>query len=296
MSFTEEKNDSGNTETAEAAAVALAEKAPEYIDLDDYSLTTEERSRLRQIIRDDTLSYVNEKFAKVVPKRSVYTVFVKRFIDFIVALLAFTVTLPINLIIGICTFFDVGRPLIFRQQRVGKDGKTFEIIKFRNMTNAKDENGELLPPKDRVTKFGKFVRKTSLDELLNFWSVLKGDMSLIGPRPLVGEYTSYMSDRHRMRTAVRPGLECPMIIETDHVSTWTEQFENDIYYVENVSFLLDIKMLFALVKMVFNRKSSAVRGNAQRGSFMGYDRDGNSIISKKVPVRYFEKLKQMNEV
>lgn len=288
------KSITADTAVDSTAAAIMVEG--DFVDLDDYDLSSEQRSRVRQLIREDTLEYINNKFEKVTPKKSIYTVFVKRFIDFFVALLALTVTLPVNLIIGICTYFDVGSPIFFKQERVGKDGKTFRIIKFRNMTNATNEKGELLPPKDRVTKFGKFVRKTSLDELLNFWSILKGDMSLIGPRPLVNEYAGYMADRHRMRTAVRPGLECPIIIKTDYASTWTEQFENDVYYVENVSFLLDVKMLFALVKMVFNRKSSSVRGNVQRGSFMGYSTDGNSIISKKVPRKYVDKILGTDEV
>ncbi len=278
--------------TAEEAVI-LTEG--ECVDLDDYNLTTEQRRTVRQLIKEDTLEYMNKRFDKVKPRKSIYTIFVKRMIDILVSFLALTVTLPINLIIGICTYFDVGNPIFFKQERCGKNGKIFRIVKFRNMTNETDENGELLPPKDRVTKFGKFVRKTSLDELLNFWSILKGDMSLIGPRPLVDEYTTYMSDRHRMRSAVRPGLECPVIIETGYESSWSEQFENDVYYVENVSFMLDVKMIFKLIQMVFNRKSSAVRGNVQRGSFMGYDTDGNSIISKKVPRKYIDKILEMDK-
>ncbi|MBR3760581.1 MAG: sugar transferase [Ruminococcus sp.] len=278
--------------TAEEAVI-LTEG--ECVDLDDYNLTTEQRRTVRQLIKEDTLEYMNKRFDKVKPRKSIYTIFVKRMIDIFVSFLALTVTLPINLIIGICTYFDVGNPIFFKQERCGKNGKIFRIVKFRNMTNETDGNGELLPPKDRVTKFGKFVRKTSLDELLNFWSIFKGDMSLIGPRPLVDEYTTYMSDRHRMRSAVRPGLECPVIIETGYESSWSEQFENDVYYVENVSFMLDVKMIFKLVQMVFNRKSSSVRGNVQRGSFMGYDTDGNSIISKKVPRKYIDKILEMDK-
>ncbi len=278
--------------TAEEAVI-LTEG--ECVDLDDYNLTTEQRRTVRQLIKEDTLEYMNKRFDKVKPRKSIYTIFVKRMIDIFVSFLALTVTLPINLIIGICTYFDVGNPIFFKQERCGKNGKIFRIVKFRNMTNETDGNGELLPPKDRVTKFGKFVRKTSLDELLNFWSIFKGDMSLIGPRPLVDEYTTYMSDRHRMRSAVRPGLECPVIIETGYESSWSEQFENDVYYVENVSFMLDVKMIFKLIQMVFNRKSSSVRGNVQRGSFMGYDTDGNSIISKKVPRKYIDKILEMDK-
>ena len=278
--------------TAEDTAVLTK---GECVDIDDFNLTTEQRSMVRKLIMEDTLEYVNNRFDKVKPRKSVYTIFVKRLIDIIISFLALTVTLPINLILGICTYFDVGNPIFFKQERCGRYGKIFRIVKFRNMTNETDEKGELLPPKDRVTKFGKFVRKTSLDELLNFWSILKGDMSLIGPRPLVNEYTMYMADRHRMRSEVRPGLECPVIIETGYESSWSEQFENDVYYVENVSFMLDVKMIFKLIQMVFNRKSSAVRGNVQRGSFMGYDTDGNGIISKKVPRKYIDKILEMDK-
>ena len=142
------------------------------------------------------------------------------------------------------------------------NGKTFTLVKFRNMTNATDENGNLLPANQRVTKMGEFVRKTSLDELMNFWSVFKGDMSLIGPRPLATNYTSRFSERHKRRDAVRPGLECPFLTPSDHKRTWTEQFENDIYYVENLSFKLDVRMVIALFKAVFDRKSSSMRGAA----------------------------------
>ena len=154
------------------------------------------------------------------------------------------------------------------------------------MNNKRDENGNLLPGKERVTKLGKIVRKASLDELLNFWSVLKGDMSLIGPRPLVREYTAFLSERHQKRYAVRPGLECPMMIHTDEYKTWSLQFDNDVWYVEHVSFAVDIKMVFALIRMTFNRKTSKMRGNAVRGSFMGYNPDGTSINSHSVPAKY----------
>lgn len=258
------------------------------IDLEKTDLSVPVRRRIRKLIGEDTLEYVNEHSTPVTPRKSFYSVYGKRFMDIVVSGCALVVTLPINLIIAVCTFFDVGRPIMFFQDRVGQDETTFQIVKFRNMTNKTDANGDLLPASKRVTKFGKFVRKTSLDELLNFWSVFKGDMSLIGPRPLVWDYQEYLSDRHRMRTAVRPGLECPMIIPVEHKVSWTEQFENDIYYVENVSFLLDIKMMFALVRMVFDRKSSAMRGGATRGSFMGYHKDGSSIAARKVPEHYVE--------
>lgn len=242
-----------------------------------------------RVIAEDTLEYVNAHCKKVFPKNSFYIRYVKRCIDIVFSTGALIISLPINLIIAVCTYFDVGRPLIFQQERVGRLGVIFIIKKFRNMTNDTSKDGNLLPPHQRVTKFGKFVRKTSLDELLNFWSILKGDMSLIGPRPLPPEYNDFYSERHKMRHAVRPGLECPILYPIEGQVTWGTQFENDIYYVENASFWLDVKMIFALLRLVFNKKSSEIRGNALRGSFMGYQRDGTSIDSQKVERKYYEK-------
>ena len=150
----------------------------------------------------------------------------------------------------------------------------------------------LLPAKERVTKFGRFVRKTSLDELLNFWSILKGDMSLIGPRPLVDAYTNSMSDRHKQRYLVRPGLECPPR-KGAFIKSWGDQFENDVWYVENVSFVVDCKLVMMLVRMVFDKKSRAMRSSATRGSFVGYYRNGESINSKQVPERYVLEAKEL---
>lgn len=234
----------------------------------------------------DNLAFVNENDKSVTPKNSIYARYIKRLLDIVISAIALLITLPINLVLAIVTYFDVGRPIIFRQKRIGKDGKKFTIIKFRNMTNDTNEEGELLPPNQRVTKWGGFVRRTSLDELLNFYNVLKGDMSLIGPRPLAIEYEERYSERHKMRYAIRPGLECPNIISKGGKYKWSDQFENDIYYVENISFLLDVKMLLALIGMVFNRKSNAVRGNAVRGSFIGYYKNGESINSRRVPLHY----------
>lgn len=166
--------------------------------------------------------------AGVKVKHTFYSRYIKRLLDIIFSLLALIITLPVNIVIGIITFWDVGKPIFFHQKRVGKDLKIFTIIKFRNMRELYDENGVLLPPDQRVTPFGKFVRRTSLDELLNFFSILKGDMSLIGPRPLLPEYISFYSERQLMRHAVRPGLECPTLVKRDHSRTWEEQFEDDI--------------------------------------------------------------------
>lgn len=253
-------------------------------------LTKAMRWRIADYMAEDRLDVINQKVETVKVKDTVYTRYIKRLIDIIVSLIACIVTLPVNLIIGVITFFDVGNPIFFMQERLGKNGKIFRIIKFRNMRNTRDERGELLPPAQRVTKFGKFVRKTSLDELLNFWSILKGDMSLIGPRPLVPEYYHRYNVRHVNRLALRPGLECPPRSLSDHVWTWQEQFENDIWYVEHVSFITDCKMIYNLIRFALDRKSTSARAVSARGTFMGYDLDGKAINMDDVPQEYINRV------
>lgn len=257
--------------------------------MDRMALTKAQREDLARRLAEERLDVVNAKCEPVKPRsETVYVKYVKRLFDICVALLALIVTFPVNLLIGIVTFFDVGRPVFFQQQRIGKDGKPFTIIKFRNMTNATNEAGELLPAAQRVTKWGKFVRKTSMDELLNFWSILKGDMSLIGPRPLVSAYMSRFNNRHAQRLAVRPGLECPPRAVNVTKWGWHEQLENDVWYVENVSFITDCKMLYYLVCYTLDRKSSKARAEVSRGSFMGYDYDGHAINQFEIPQEYFD--------
>ena len=156
-------------------------------------------------------------------------------------------------------------------------------MKFRNMTNERDENGELLPPEERTTNLGRFVRQHSLDELLNFWSVFKGDMSLIGPRPLPVEFTPRMTERHKMRYAVRPGLECPFLNNAlcEQYDFCHARFENDILYVENVSFIVDVKQALRLVRMVLGRGQT---GNYIRtdSHFIGYDEDGLAMSQQRL--------------
>ena len=244
------------------------------------SLVSNEEEQVAQLLREKNLQHKNETAAPVHPKNTLYTRYGKRCLDVIISFPAFIILLPFNLIFGICTFFDVGRPIFYKQTRVGKDGKHFTLVKFRNMNNKTDADGKLLPPSQRVTKFGKFMRKLSLDELLNFWSVLKGDMSIIGPRPQPIFIYERMCDRHKMRTAVRPGLECPRVIHVpgEEICKFQQTFENDVWYVENVSFMQDIKMFFLLVKMTF---SMGKRGNQAAGKgisyFVGYNKDGIAI-------------------
>lgn len=243
-------------------------------------------SEIAKMAARDNLSKVNKEAVPVNPKRSIYVSAGKRALDLLISIPCFLLTLPINLVIGIITFFDVGRPIFFKQARLGKDDIPFYLTKFRNMTNQKDENGNLLPASERTTKFGYFVRKYSLDELLNFWFVVKGDMSLIGPRPLPVEFGERYSDRHKMRTAIKPGLECPTIGSNGNARLYQEQFENDIWYVENVSFLVDCKMVIELFRMVFNKNERSDHARVGGGYLVGYDEKGYAFSMRNIPSKY----------
>ena len=256
------------------------------------------RSQIEAIGRKlaaDRLDEVDAIQEDVVASSGVYARYGKRLFDIAISSVALVVTLPINALIGVATLANLGRPLFFRQTRVGKNGKRFKIVKFRNMTEEKDAKGELLPPEQRVTRWGKFVRKTSLDELLNFWSIFKGDMSLIGPRPLPEVYLQRYSDRHTHRLDVRPGLECPPRDLSHGVWTWNDQLENDIWYVENLSFRTDCKMLGNLLRFALDSKSANARAVAERGSFMGYDLNGRAINDAEIPTEYLDWAKTIGE-
>lgn len=259
-------------------------------------LSDAQRATIAEHLARDNRAHASAVAPAVHPRNTIYTRYAKRLFDIIIAAFALVITLPINLVLAIATFFDVGRPLLFHQTRTGKDGKPFRITKFRNMTNETDAHGVLLPPKERITRWGRFVRKTSLDELLNFWSIFKGDMSLIGPRPLIEKYLPRYSDRHMMRHAVRPGLECPILDESiKELSGWNQRLENDVWYVEHVSFAVDVKMVAALVRMVFDCKQTKSRSLAQRGSFMGYDKNGRAIDQTEIPPEYLTLIQQEGE-
>ena len=257
--------------------------------MDRSNLTKEQRWRIADRLAADRLGRINQNEPPVTVRKTFYSEYIKRGIDILVSGAALVITLPVNLIIGIMTFFDVGRPIFFRQERTGRYGHPFYMVKFRNMTNETDEHGELLPAAKRVTRFGRIVRKTSLDELLNFWSVFKGDMSLIGPRPLVPEYEKRYSLRHRARLMVRPGLECPPRNPGNHVQTWQEQFENDVWYAQNVSFRTDFMQLIHLVQYALDKKNSDARaGVLEKGIFMGYSEDGKAINLSQIDDSYIE--------
>lgn len=258
--------------------------------MDRTELTKQQRWAVSASLARDRLPIIDSNLKEAVPADNLYVRYGKRAIDIFVSSVALIVTFPINLVLAIVTLIDLGRPLFFFQDRVGKNGHLFKIVKFRNMRIARDDKGELLPPEQRVTKVGKFLRTTSLDELLNFWSVLKGDMSLIGPRPLVPEYTARYNKRHKGRLLVKPGLECPPRDVSGGVRTWQEQFENDVWYVEHLSFKTDALMLLNLVRFAFDRKNAEARSTAKRGTFMGYDASGRAINLDQVPQEYIDRV------
>lgn len=209
-------------------------------------------------------------------KQTFYVKYVKRLIDIIFSLTAILLTLPVNLLIAAATFADVGRPIFFVHERPGLGEKPFKMVKFRNMTNETDENNELLPASERITRLGKFLRKTSLDELLQFWLILGGKMSIIGPRPLLMKYLPRYSKRQHLRHAVRPGLECPLPDYRKENITWEERLENDVWYVENISFKTDCIMILRLIRLVFNKKRAGIRSEKIDGEFTGEEKLQNS--------------------
>ena len=257
------------------------------------ALSIDDKRRIADYVRKINREVADRNRNSIIVKRTIYSVYVKRIFDIVISIIGLIISIPINLVIAVGTYFDVGLPILFKQDRPGYKGKVFTIVKFRNMTNERGEDGQLLPMDKRVTRFGAFVRRTSLDELLNLWSILKGDMSIIGPRPLAQAYWDRYSNRHKMRHEVKPGLECP-IIKGGGRKGWQDQFENDIWYVENVSLLVDLHMLCALIKMVFDRKSRlqyAVSGPSE-GDFLGYDENGRAFGENNVPAKYMKILEK----
>lgn len=206
-----------------------------------------------------------------VPKNSVYSKYIKRFLDVLLSGIAIFVLSPLLLVICILELIYHGRPICYIDKRPGKDGKIFGLYKFRSMTNETDENGVLLHPSKRITKFGRFIRRFSIDELAGLFNILNGTMSIIGPRPLMVDYLPLYNERHKHRHAVRPGLACWDLRKGNKLTaatfTWNTQFESDIYYVENVSFWLDVKQVFKTVRVLFTK--SEMRTNSDRVKFNG---------------------------
>lgn len=194
---------------------------------------------------------------------------IKRVLEFIIALIGLILASPILLVVAILVKTKLGSPILFRQQRVGLNGEIFEMVKFRTMKDATDSEGNPLPDEERLTKFGQLLRKTSLDELPELWNVLKGEMSLVGPRPLLVEYLPLYSKEQMKRHHVRPGITGYAQVNGRNNISWTKKFELDVYYVENFSLWLDVKILFQTVFKVLGQENINQEGNVTVEKFNG---------------------------
>lgn len=198
-----------------------------------------------------------------------YRLFIKRTIDLILSLIGFIVLLPIFIIVLLFLFINNNGSPFFLQQRPGKKGKPFIIIKFKTMNDKKDASGNLLPDDKRLTPVGKFVRKASLDEIPQLINVIKGDMSIIGPRPLLMEYLPLYDDIQKTRHDLRPGITGWAQVNGRNAISWKKKFELDVYYVQNTSFLLDIKIFFKTIKKVIYSEDISEEGSVTVGRFKG---------------------------
>lgn len=198
-----------------------------------------------------------------------YAKYFKRILDFIFAIVLFIITLPILLVVGMLVGIYLGFPIIFKQKRPGKDENEFTLYKFRTMTDAKGENGELLPDDKRLTKFGLFLRSTSLDELPELINIIKGDMSFVGPRPLLTEYLDLYNEEQRHRHDVRPGLTGLAQVNGRNLLGWEERFNYDIEYVKNINFSEDIKIIFKTIFLIVTRKGVSSSNSKTMEKFNG---------------------------
>ena len=200
-----------------------------------------------------------------------YKRFVKRCLDFLLSLAALIILSPVLLLVAILVRCKLGSPIIFKQQRPGLHERIFCMYKFRTMTDAKDADGNLLPDEVRLTKFGKLLRSTSLDELPELFNILKGDMAIVGPRPLLVQYLPRYNERQRRRHDVRPGFTGLAQVNGRNSISWQEKFEWDVKYVEQVSFLMDVKIIAKTVGVVLKRDGISSETSATMEEFRGND-------------------------
>lgn len=204
-----------------------------------------------------------------------YKKYYKRWLDIILSGIAVILLIPIYLITAILVKVRIGSPILYCQKRPGKYGKIFTLYKFRTMTNERDENGKLLPDSKRITKFGRWLRQSSLDELPELFNILKGDMSIVGPRPLLVSYLKRYNNKQRHRHDVRPGLTGLAQVKGRNLLTWEEKFRYDLLYVKKVSFLLDIKIIILTVIKVLIKEGINQEGAATMTEFLGNDEKTN---------------------
>lgn len=202
-------------------------------------------------------------------KKTFYQLFGKRILDILLSGIALIVLSPIILIVGFLVRIKLGSPIIFKQERPGKSEKIFSMYKFRTMTDERDHNGEYLPDEIRLTKFGKMLRATSLDELPELWNILKGDMSIVGPRPLLVEYLPLYSEKQRKRHNVRPGLTGLAQVNGRNAISWEEKFDLDVYYVDKISFFNDLIIIIQTCKKVIKKENINTINNNTPEKFNG---------------------------
>lgn len=198
-----------------------------------------------------------------------YRNYVKRILDFLLSLIALIVLSPILLIVAILVRTKLGSPIIFKQKRPGKDEKIFTLYKFRTMIDTKDSNGNLLSDDVRLTKFGKLLRSTSLDELPELFNILKGDMSIVGPRPLLVRYLPLYNEQQKHRHDVRPGFTGYAQVNGRNSITWEEKFELDVYYTQHISFMMDLKIILKTIKVVLFREGISSETSVTMEEFRG---------------------------
>lgn len=203
------------------------------------------------------------------PNGSLYARYGKRLIDIVLSVLALVILSPLTLLIALAIRFTMGPPVLFRQVRPGLHGKPFVMYKFRTMLDLRDEEGNLLPDEQRLTRLGRFLRKFSLDEIPELWNVLKGDMSAVGPRPLLMEYLPLYTPEQARRHEVRPGMAGPVIRSGRNLLGWEEKFKLDVWYVDNLSFWLDVKILALTFISVLRGYGVSAPGTATAPKFQG---------------------------
>lgn len=207
-----------------------------------------------QTEHENSLNLTNCPTNQLTNKKFIYKRFFKRPMDFILSLCAIIVLAPVLLIITILVRIKLGSPVLFKQKRPGLNEKIFTLYKFRTMTDERDENGDLLPDEIRLTRFGKFLRSTSLDELPELFNIIKGDMSVVGPRPLLIEYLPLYNNHQKRRHEVRPGLSGHAQVNGRNAISWEDKFSLDVEYVDTVSFIGDWKIIFLTLKKAFMRE------------------------------------------
>lgn len=204
-------------------------------------------------------------------KRGIYEKYIKRMLDIILSLVAIVILSPVLLIVAVLVRVKLGSPVLFKQERPGLDEKIFRLYKFRTMKDARDSDGNLLPDEERMTKFGSALRKTSLDELPELVNILKGDMSIIGPRPLLVKYLPLYNDMQKRRHEVRPGFTGLAQVNGRNSITWEEKFEWDVKYVDNITFLGDCSIILKTVKTVFLKEGISSETSVTMEEFKGSD-------------------------